>query len=104
MNTIAEMQKRVKRGIKFLDKELGRKKWAKKIKLNKLNLGNAATCVIGEIYGDYGDGLDTLNKSKAWGRNNGFNLPVVASAASKDDEFRVLTRIWREMLVKEGIK
>lgn len=98
------MQKRVKRGIRFLDKTLGRRKWVKKIRLNKLDLSDPNTCVIGEIFGGYTRGLEGLNKDKKWGRKNGFNLPVVASVTDKYEDFQVLTRLWKETLAKEGIK
>lgn len=43
---VLEIQSRVKKGIKWLDKTFGRDKWKKKIDLNNLDLSSPNTCMI----------------------------------------------------------
>lgn len=48
------VEKRVERGVKFLDKAHKGRSWVKKVKLGLLNMGNGNTCVIGQVYGGWG--------------------------------------------------
>ncbi len=57
------LKARVKKGIKWLDKEVGRKAWLKRVSLKKLDLSNSYTCVCGQVFGDFMTGLFRANKN-----------------------------------------
>jgi hypothetical protein len=49
---------RVERGAALLDMEAPG--WTSKIDLDTLNIAHTDFCVLGQVYGDYDAGLDTL--------------------------------------------
>ena len=50
---------RVQKGIDLLQEKHGAD-WVDKIDLKSLNLGSTTECVLGQVYGDYHDGLKEL--------------------------------------------
>jgi hypothetical protein len=52
------VKERVERGAKLLDEH--RPGWELKIDLQALDLSSCDRCVLGQIYGSYGDGYDLL--------------------------------------------
>lgn len=48
--------RRVRRGHKLLLKMLGEGYW-KKINMSTLDMGNASSCILGQLFGFYSDGL-----------------------------------------------
>lgn len=50
---VAEYSKRVNKGVAFLDKKMGRRKWLQKIDEQKLRLNSADMCMLGQAYGDF---------------------------------------------------
>lgn len=51
----ADVQRRIDRGVKFLDKAVGRKKWVKKIDPRMLDMQSTNKCICGFVFGDYND-------------------------------------------------
>lgn len=91
---ILEYEKRAKKGIKFLDKTYGRKKWVKKTNLKILDLGSANKCILGEVMGDFNDYGDIgLDNEKIY--SYGFCLQEDEKAEGK---YPVLTAVWIGLL------
>lgn len=94
-----EAQRSIRRGMKLLDGEIP--KWRRLIDLDELDLGDPCQCIIGQIYGDYEIGLDTLGLDTEDGELLGFGLD--ANLVERDDgkyesEYEWLTDLWREVL------
>lgn len=96
--TISTLQKRINKGIAFLDKKFKRKNWVSKIDLKELNLRNGSTCMIGEVMGDYSGGRDDLKKSDEQMEQMGFYI-----TKNMDIDYPVLTYLWKAALIKLGV-
>ena len=92
---------RVKAGIKVLDKQFGRAKWLKRIKLSMLDLGDSTTCICGQLFGDYTDMLfgsqDYHDLSDDWKEKHGF---VEIYRSGVNDDYDLLTYVWFKELSK----
>lgn len=86
---------RVRAGIAFLN--VVKPGWKKEIDLKRLDLSSGNTCMIGELYGDYDEGIITLGIEN----NTAEVLGFYESDASK---YSKLTRAWKMALRKLGIK
>lgn len=64
--------------------------WQSKINLDTLDLASCSVCVLGQIFGDYYDGIDELDVS---GYDYGFNAM---------DGMQELTKAWKEALGKNN--
>lgn len=98
MSNLTTIQTRINRGVRWLDKKLGRKNWAKKIDLENLNLISNSTCVIGEIFGNY-DKLCEIDR-KVWEKDEEYGFNRVEG---DDGDFKLLTKMWFATLIKLGI-
>ncbi|UJQ86919.1 hypothetical protein SEA_TREAT_84 [Streptomyces phage Treat] len=58
----------VAKGIKVLDQQVPN--WRQKIDVENLDLGSCSICVLGQVFGDYNDGIEKLNVD---GYEHGFN-------------------------------
>jgi hypothetical protein len=56
-NTAAD---RVTRDARRLDNHFGGRQWANRIDLNTLRMNSAEHCVLGQLFGDFIDGLDEI--------------------------------------------
>lgn len=88
-------EKCVERGVKFLN---GVKPgWFEEIDLETLDLARGSRCVLGQLYGDFHDGVRLFTKRVdwdekfAWATARGFALPEML-----DDG--LLTPIWLERI------
>ena len=68
MRTITQ---KVAAGIKFLNK-YGPKNWLRKIKVTQLDLASSFSCILGQIYGSYNNGCESLNEHKPSFGDDGF--------------------------------
>ena len=121
-----EVNKRVKNGIKVLDKEFGRVKWLKQIDISALDVGMSSVCICGQIFGDYANaefkkmkgwseadneykddqedcpGIGSTTISDDWATKNGFYLE-----GDEDFDYDLLTQVWYvtifNMKVKAGL-
>jgi hypothetical protein len=59
----------IARGIKLLDENCA--SWRTRININRLDMSIMFDCILGQVYGDYCKGLDTLNLYV--GMDHGFN-------------------------------
>jgi hypothetical protein len=53
-----ELAKRVEAGAQFLDTKFPG--WPRQIALDGLEISHVRSCVLGQIYGDYGSGVEAL--------------------------------------------
>lgn len=81
---------RVERGAALLDAR--RPGWDALIDLGKLDLNNPWRCVLGQTYGGYAEGVDTLfHRDPGEGYRYGFS-------SVWDEGYDVLTESWRELI------
>lgn len=91
---LSDVRAAVWAGIGFLDSRVPR--WRKKIDLKKLDLRYSDCCVLGELYGDYSEGVDRL-----FGGDNdkaielGFDVEDYTQDEDADSEYKQLTAEWR---------
>lgn len=78
----------IRKGIRLLD-ERGPEDWRGQINLNELNIGCSYSCVLGQVYGYYGTGMDSLGIYGWNAKTYGFDTPF---------SHRSLTRYWKDEL------
>src|SRR5205823_6207734 len=72
-----ELYRGVQAGSQLLDKiEPG---WASKINLSSLSLPTQCNCILGQIYGSYGEGLKKVNLYS--GGDHGFSIKITKQVA-----------------------
>lgn len=95
MTTTAQL---VQRGINLLDAAPGYADWRSRIDVETLDLNSFKTCVIGQLFGDFCDGMDVLgfsgeddNEAASYGFDAfiGGNTP---------EQFAALTTEWKRVL------
>lgn len=59
MVTMSTIRRRVNRGVAFLNECVPG--WKDKISVDRLNLHDPYNCVLGQLFGEYGKGVDKLN-------------------------------------------
>ena len=100
---LTDMQKSINKGVAYLDKNVGRKKWLRKINPNMLDMSRDSKCICGFVFGDYNDFLDkgvknvkSINNSQA--ENYGFFLKDIwfgyNSDVSEDVAWDLLGHLW----------
>lgn len=98
---ILAMEKRAMKGVAWLDKNIGRKKWAKKIKIHKLDLGDPRTCMIGEVLGNYYKIGLRRNEAAALGfisSDRDIELYGTTNKEDRDIYYSTLTAVWVGLL------
>lgn len=78
----------VANGVKFLDSNYGNN-WRSKIALDNLNVARCDVCVLGQIFGDYEDGLNSLGLRDTDAKEYGFNT---------NGDMEALTAAWKDAL------
>lgn len=88
-------RERVARGAEFLDEH--RPGWRSEINLADLDLESTCGCVLGQLFGTYGDGLRALATGvpRVWGASMGFDDP-------RGEAHAELTELWLEELGARG--
>ena len=82
---------KVKSGIALLDAHFGGSSWKTDIDLDTLDLGSCGVCVLGQLFGDYSEGLDEL------GIGGGYSYGFDSTGS-----FRELTQAWKDALGKNN--
>jgi len=86
---------RVRAGIALLDGS-GPTNWRARVDVDKLDLENPRSCVLGQVYGTFDDGMDALDltfvEAARYGFVTGVGLRYVPSS------WRALTDAWRDAL------
>jgi hypothetical protein len=82
----------VRRGARLLDREAPG--WERKIDLDTLDLEHTCNCVVGQVYGDYDEGIEQLDgDAESHPERYGFDIDPAA-----DYEYESLTERWRGFL------
>lgn len=81
----------VANGMSFLDAE--KPGWRSELNLSRLNVASCDVCVLGQLFGDYDDGLTELGIDNTEAKRYGFNT---------DGDMSALTAAWKEALGKEN--
>lgn len=68
--------------------------WAHLINPETLRLVNSCRCVLGQLYGDYWDGIVELDLAQAGGAPAGFFVAGPATSPSPGDEWARLRALW----------
>jgi len=91
----------VARGADFLDRMLGAPEWRPKIVPAGLQLASDRKCVLGQLYGDYGTGVERLRLTTGQEEAFGFHLPgSVQVQYAPANSWDVLTEAWRQELAR----
>lgn len=95
MTTYSKVIARVRAGIAYLDATEGRRDtkrvWLNKINLNRLDLSDDKSCILGQVDGDYSAGKAKRGLKLSWPL--GFNIGA-------DGTFPLLTRLWKTEIRK----
>lgn len=94
MNHIAE---KVQNGIRVLDTH-GPADWRERINLDTLDVHSLDDCVLGQVFGSYGEGMDALFPGQRWLSNgvnveHGFEAPM--DRLSGDRQYASVTAEWK---------
>lgn len=79
----------IDKGIALLDAKVP--EWCAKMQLAHLDLALGRSCVLGQVFGSYYDGLKALGV-RNWGEDEGFFVLM------KDGAFSGLTRRWKQRI------
>jgi hypothetical protein len=82
------LAQRVRAGVKLLDTMVDAR-WAADINLDQFDIESQDSCILGQLFGDYDEGLHHLALQN--GTPHGFY------ANDRDEEF-TLTRMWRYVI------
>ena len=82
---------RLERGIALLDRK--HPGWENEIDLDALDLSNVRYCVLGQVYGDFGDGLRQINEGLNWSSASQFGF-----MAWGRETYPRLTEKWRKII------
>lgn len=92
----ATVEQRVAAGAAWLDEhEPG---WADRIDVAELDVGMSCSCVLGQLDGDFHDGMQERGLSVARAGQLGFTLTEDESSMNVSDEFDALTAAWRQLI------
>lgn len=93
------LAERIARGVDLLDEK--HPGWDHNIDLDRLNIVDQRSCVLGQVFGYYGDGLETLGLSGSQFNNDtgapyGFDLFGDEWFSGEREE--ELDRLWRQVI------
>lgn len=83
---------RVEAGVRLLDSEIP--DWWQRINLDRLDIACCFRCVVGQLYGDYDDGVETLELD-LFGYKT---VDALGFESSSYDDDRRLTVVWRNRI------
>ena len=87
-----QLQKRIAAGIAFLN--VVKPNWLKKIDIEQLDLSKSKTCMLGEVFGDYGEAIQEL------GLESDKDYAAQCLGFYEDDwnKYKELTNAWKKAL------
>ena len=100
---IETIRKRVKRGIKWLDKE--KPNWINKVFFRKLSMGSTSTCICGQVFGDFnkvcGNQVAGIEAILPYETIISFGFEVTDSSYGKrQGHYDTLGEVWKEEIRK----
>ena len=90
MTTPTELTEAVERGAALLDEKMPG--WESRIDVQRLNIASANDCIIGQLYGRYWLGCDSLDLNYFGGAALGFFGTII--------QMDVLTEAWRRLIAE----
>lgn len=93
---------RVKAGAAFLN--VVKPNWLKRINLKKLDLASSSVCILGEVYGDYGEATEKLGLENEMAQKLGFVETTGEGEISEEDypqlipKYKALTNAWKNFI------
>ena len=93
-----EFYRAVQAGSQLLDKI--EPSWASKINLSSLNLPTQCDCILGQIYGSYGEGLKKVHLFS--GGDHGFSSKITnqETIESNTKQYVILQEMWVHEILK----
>lgn len=101
-----EFQEQVALGMKELDRQWPG--WESVVDLDRLSLESDCRCVLGQMFGDYSNGIDELGGpvpwngmiNLKWAADRGFHIGTLMASnhEPKNPEWRTLTDAWRQAI------
>ncbi len=100
---------RINKGVKYLDKKLGRKVWLEKIDVLKLDLENTYVCIVGQAFIDGWNQVANGNLEIKKAEQLGFYVGKEKLTSNEvQNRYDLLTYLWAKKLValkfKNGFK
>lgn len=92
--TVAE---RVANGVKLLDAKIGC--WVDLVDLDELSLASSYSCVIGQLYGDFGEGVQQLGITRK-AQRLGFEVDLDGWNEPFGVAYRELDTEWRRVILE----
>ena len=90
----------IQAGAKLLDRQVG-KHWAEEIDTDSLDMHSCFRCVVGQLFGNYWEGIDSLWDNSGYDDSNcdfsavhGFNT----ANWTNQDTYELLTEEWRAFI------
>lgn len=96
-----EVKTRVGRGMKLLDSELPT--WRADILLDKLDMHECDRCVLGQLFGTFDDGVDSLGLDPAEVVDHGFDVDDDRYPPRLAPGYKLLREEWRRAIEREGV-
>lgn len=103
---VPTIRETVQQGAAFLDQHVP--EWAKKIDIYTLNMRDMQNCILGQLFGDWANGLAGFGNGWNWISEHGFIL--LYDTANENDlpaywkllkeRYLALTEMWREEVTK----
>lgn len=90
---------RVKRGMALLEEKYG-PEWASKVDLDILDLGSSSSCVLGQVYGDWSEGVEALGLNTDGGDLDDSHFGFDSQG---DETYAELGRVWVRELRALGV-
>ncbi len=94
MTPIEVLRERVERGAAFLDEHEPR--WWKRIDEERLRLRSDCNCVLGQLYGSYGDFVMETELGFSWSEEHGFDR----SSGGDVLDYCTLDTLWLEAIAQ----
>jgi hypothetical protein len=87
---------RIERGMRLLDElEPG---WRERVDLGRLDMSSCLTCILGQLYGDYTQGLSELGVWDA----EAYGFDTYGPDPTTSQRYQELTAAWQEALRPAG--
>lgn len=98
VETMPQLAQTVKVGAELLDGL--DTEWARKVAVDALNMESGNYCVLGQLFGTYHDGTETLWPGKTLADRDQLAWMYGFLVLDDDDEpgYRALTRLWAEQI------
>lgn len=89
------IEERAAEGAKFMDE--ARSGWYKEVDLETLHLGWGDCCILGQLFGDYEEGLIELNLTGPWSETTSRRLGFLVGGYNDTSlGYQKLTEAWKK--------